>query len=83
MTGLWNTLAADPRTGITPDFAKSKIAEMTSKYQATAIVGEVLKAYDPANGGGFEKAQQLASDILTNNSLDLTRPSAGSIMTSA
>lgn len=62
----YEVLAADPRSGISPELAKQGMTRLTSMLAAEATMGAVERAYDPANGGSAKGALELADSFETD-----------------
>lgn len=62
----YDVLAADPRSGVTPELAKQGMTRLTSTLAAEATIGAVERAYDPAAGGSAKAALALADSFETD-----------------
>lgn len=71
----YDVLAADPRSGITPELAKQGMTRLTSTLAAEATMGAVERAYDPAKGGGAKAALALADSFETDEQFKDLSPS--------
>ncbi len=71
----YDVLAADPRSGITPELAKQGMTRLTSTLAAEATMGAVERAYDPANGGSAKAALALADSFETDDQFKDLSPS--------
>lgn len=63
---FYDVLAADPRSGVTPELAKQGMTRLTSTLAAEATIGAVERAYDPAAGGSAKAALALADSFETD-----------------
>jgi len=66
ISSAWATLAADPRSGVTPELVEQNMTRLRSMLAGEATLGAVERAYDPAKGGSAKAALDLADSFRTD-----------------